>query len=89
MNLKHLTDKTLLSDTKYLVSKEREISLKILHHLKEIERRRLFSDLGFGSIFDYTVHELGYSEPAAARRINSARLLRDMPEIEEKLKTVI
>ncbi|MBA2404767.1 MAG: HNH endonuclease [Bdellovibrionales bacterium] len=85
MNLKHLTDKSLLIDTKKLARTEREISLKILHHLREIERRRLFSDLGYGSLFDYAVKELGYSEPSASRRIHAARLLTTFPELEKKI----
>lgn len=86
MKLKHLTDSTLLLDTKILVANEREISLKVLHHLKEIERRRLFADLGYGSLFDYAVRELHYSEPSAARRISAARLLKEIPEIEKKIE---
>lgn len=85
MNLKHLTDKVLLADIKVLVAHEREISLKVLHHLKEIERRRLFADMGYGSLFDYAVKELKYSEPSAARRIQAARLLKDFPELEKKV----
>lgn len=87
MNLKHLTDTALLLDTKILVAHEREISLKVLHHLKEIERRRLFSDKGYSSLFDYAVRELGYSEPSAARRISAARLLKEMPEIEKRIES--
>lgn len=86
MNLRHLTDKALLADTRLLVAHEREISLKVLHHLKEIERRRLFADLGYPSLFEYTVRELGYSEPSAARRISAARLLKDMPEIAKRIE---
>ncbi|MCM2350753.1 MAG: HNH endonuclease [Bacteriovoracaceae bacterium] len=85
MNLRHLTDKVLLLDTKHLVAREREITLKLLHHLKEIERRRLFSDLGYGSLFEYIVKELGYSEPAASRRLHATRLLKDLPHIEKKI----
>ena len=85
MNLRHLTDKVLLADTKNLVSKERAISLQVLHHLREIEKRRLFSELGYGSLFEYTTKELGYSEPSASRRIQSARLLKDFPELEKKI----
>ena len=43
MNLKNLSDDSLISNTKNLVHKEREIITEILHHLREIERRRLFS----------------------------------------------
>lgn len=85
MNLKHLTDKALLQDIKKLAAREREVSLEVLQHLKEIERRRLFSDLGYGSLFDYAVRELGYSEPAAARRIKSARMIKEMPYLEKKI----
>jgi hypothetical protein len=85
MNLKHLNDKTLLRDAKKLVHEERECTVTILYHLKEIERRRLFADLGFGSLFEYVTKELGYTESAAARRINSARLLNEIPAIDKKI----
>ena len=85
MNLKHLTDKVLLSDVKKIAASERQISLEILHHFKEIEKRRLFSDLGYGSMFDYAVRELGYSEPSASRRIQAARMLNEMPYIDKKI----
>ena len=87
MNLKHLTDKVLLADTKNLVAQERVISLKVIHHLKEIERRRLFSELGYASLFEYAVKDLGYAEASAMRRINAARLLKDIPEIEKKIES--
>lgn len=86
MNLKHLTDKSLLDDTKRLARIERETMTKILHHLKEIERRKLFSELGYPSMLNYAVKELGYSEPAASRRIHAARLLKELPEIEKKIQ---
>ena len=87
MNLKHLTDKTLISDLKYLVTREREFLTRILHHLKEMDNRKLYSDLGFSSLFDYCVRDLGYSEGEAHRRIQAARLLADVPEIEKKIET--
>lgn len=87
MNLSHLTDKTLLFDTKALAQEYRQVTLKLLHHLKEIERRRLFSDLGYSSLFDYVVKDLGFSESSAMRRINAARLLSEIPEIESRIET--
>lgn len=85
MKLNHLTDKTLLTDTKRLVESERKLSTQILYHLREVEKRRLFSDLGYASLFDYCLRELGYSAPAAQRRIVSARLLEEIPEIEKPI----
>lgn len=85
MNLKHLTDQTLLSEIKKLAARERVVSVEVLHHFKEIEKRRLFSDLGYGSMFEYAVKELGYSEPSASRRIQAARMLNELPFIEKKI----
>lgn len=86
MNLKHLTDKSLLFDTKRLAQRYREVTTKLLHHLKEIDDRKLYAELGHHSLFDYVVKELGFSEPSAARRISAARLLKDVPGIEKKIE---
>ena len=86
MRLNHLANKILLSDTKRLVGTERSATTKLLHHLKEIERRKLYCDLKYSSLFAYCMHELGYSEGAAQRRIVAARTLTDMPEIESKIE---
>ena len=86
MNLKHLTDAVLLVDTKKLVTEERAITTRILHHLREIERRRLFSDLRYPSLFAYCLGELGYSESSAQRRIVASRLLEDIPALEQKIE---
>lgn len=87
MNLNHLRDQELLTQIKTFVQSERDLLVKILHHLREIERRRLFSDLGYKSLFDYAVGELKYSEGQAGRRIQAMRLLKDLPELEAKIAT--
>ncbi len=87
MRLSHLTDKTLLKDTKNLVLHERRVSVEILHHLKEIDVRKLYADLKWSSLFDYCVRELGYSESSAQRRIVAARLMGEMPEVGPKIET--
>src|SRR5665213_3415553 len=83
--MKHLTDKALLENTLKLVHDEREILVAILHHLREIERRKLYSMLKYSSLFEYAINELKYSEAQAMRRISAMRLLRDLPQIEEKI----
>lgn len=85
MDLKNLSDESLLLGAKRLAREEREILTAILHHLREIDRRRLFSDLKYKSLHDYAVGELKYSDAQAGRRIAAMRLLRDLPEIEEKI----
>ncbi|WPU63459.1 HNH endonuclease [Peredibacter starrii] len=86
MRLNHVANKILLSDTKKLAGAEREATVKVLHHLKEIDKRKLYCDLKYSSLFAYCVHELGYSEGAAQRRIVAARAIAEMPEIEKKIE---
>ena len=76
MNLTHLTDKTLLQNIKVLVKKEKDLSVSILHHLCEIDDRRLYAELKYSSLFDYYVNHLGYFEDAAQRRISASRLMK-------------
>jgi hypothetical protein len=76
-----MTDKELHSKLLLLVREERRVLADILTHLKEVERRKLYSDFKRTSLFDYAVKELGYSEDQAQRRIEAMRLLKDLPEI--------
>jgi 5-methylcytosine-specific restriction endonuclease McrA len=85
MNLKKLDDQTLIATTEKLVREERELLTKVLHHLREINHRRLFSALGYKSLFDFTVRRLGYPEDQAYRRIAAMKVVRELPEIEEKI----
>lgn len=85
MNLKHVTDQTLHADLVRHVGRERELLIVILHHLREIERRRLFAVYRRASLHEYAVKELGYSDDQACRRISAMRLMKELPEIEEKI----
>lgn len=87
MNLTHLKDQELLTRTKQLVQQERLLLTQVLHHLREVERRKLFCDLGYQSLFEYAIKELHYSEGQAGRRIQAMRLIKELPEVEEKIKT--
>ena len=87
ISLKHIRNDQLLLQTKNLVQKERQINIQVLQHLQEIEKRKLYLDRGFPSLFEYAVKELGYSHSAAYRRIKSMRLCRDIPQATSKIKT--
>lgn len=85
MHLKSITDTILIEKTITLVREERELLTSVLHHLREIDRRRLFSSLGYKSLFDFTVRHLGYPEDQAYRRISAMKLLQEIPEVEAKI----
>ena len=79
-NLKRLNNDQLLSQTKNLVQKERQINIQVLQHLQEIQSRKLYLKRGFSSLFEYAVKELGYSESSAYRRIKAMKLCKELPE---------
>lgn len=87
MNLRQLTDETLMTQTLSLVQREREILTEVLNYLGEINRRKLFAELGFKSLFEFAVKKLGYSEDQAYRRIAAVRLISEVPEVEEKISS--
>ena len=86
-SLKQMKDPELLAATQRLVREERAVATQVLRHLQEIEVRKLYADLKCGSLFEYAVRELGYSEGAAHRRIQAMRLLREIPEVAAKIES--
>ncbi|MBS1970710.1 MAG: HNH endonuclease [Bdellovibrionales bacterium] len=86
-NIKKLSDKNLLEQTDLLACEHRKNSVLLLRHLREVEVRRLFVDLGFASMHKYCIHKLKFSEGETQRRLTSARLLTELPEIEGKIET--
>ena len=79
--LRHLSDRDLLSQLKKLIRTERETTLSILDHLGEVDSRRLYLPMGYGTLFDYCTEHLKYSSSAAGRRIAAARCIRRFPEV--------
>jgi hypothetical protein len=82
MSITKLSSEALLSKTDFLAREERKITLELLEYLREIERRMLYADLGFGSLHDFCVKRLGLSEGSAQRRISAMRLARELPEVK-------
>jgi len=87
MNLKILTDESLHEHNIQGAREEREVLTRMLHQLRETERRRLFSKYKCTSLFDYAVRHLKYSGDQAHRRIQAMRLLKDLPEVEAKINS--
>src|SRR6185503_12082033 len=86
MKLKMLSDAELDHKTKILVGVERRVDLKIIEHLRENNRRKLFAKLGFSSLFDYCTKHLGCTPGSAHIRISAMRLINEVPEVEAKIK---
>lgn len=82
-----MTDQEITSRLERLVRTERKITNEILCLVRLADERRVYLELGFSSLFDWMTKGLGYSESAAGRRIASARLIRAVPRIAEKIES--
>lgn len=83
--LQALNDAELLICTKKLVKREQELIAEVIEHLEEIEKRRLYSDLGYKSLYEYCTIELKYSQDQAYRRIQAMKITRQIPEVKEMI----
>ena len=85
--LSSLSDSEIISQLSQLVKTEKEITERIVRHFAEVERRRLYLELGYGNLFDYATRGLGYSNAAAMRRITAARAGLQASEVFDCLET--
>ncbi|WP_413613084.1 DUF222 domain-containing protein [Bdellovibrio sp. HCB-110] len=86
MSLQNISNSELISRMEKLVRTERKITHLILLHILEIDERKLYAEMGFDSMYAYLTRGLGYSESSAYRRLQSARLLKQVPAVAEKLE---
>ena len=86
-NAKKLSDDILLLKTEKLVRLERRITVRLIEHLQEVDRRRLHLQRGVSSLYDYLIRGLGYSGGAAHRRIQAMEVCRDLPEVTHKIES--
>src|SRR6185436_10717996 len=64
---------------------ERHALVELLGYIGEVDRRKLFLEAGFSSLFAMLTQYLGYSGSAAFRRCTAARLLARFPVLAEYL----
>ncbi len=86
LRLKKLDNLELFQEAKFSVQSETNATLRVLYILKEIERRRAFAEKSYPSLYEFCIGYLGYKKGAAYRRISALKALKDLPEVEEKIK---
>lgn len=87
MNLRHLSNSDLHQQTKHKADNERLATIELLWHLREVERRMLYAQMGYKDLNEYCVKELKLSGSSAWRRINAMKLLKEIPEVESKIRS--
>lgn len=86
MNLKSLSNTELMNRFGKLVQTERKITHLVLECIAEIDTRKIYLERAFPSLYEFLIQEFGYSPSAAVRRIESARRLREVPEISQRIE---
>src|SRR6188474_803041 len=59
------------------------MTAKVIEHIAEVDKRKLYRQEACSSMFVYCVERLNFSEDAAYKRIQVARLCRRLPVVWE------
>ncbi len=81
--LQSFSDQELHLQALSLAQRERAATLALLNHLSEISRRKLYARRGFGSLWEYTVKALGYSDSQACERIRAMEFMMRNSKTQE------
>lgn len=77
--LSEISSENLVFSIAALRRQQRSDEVQFLWLLAELDARKSFAELGYGSLWDYCQTELHLSNGAAGRRITAARILREFP----------
>ncbi len=80
-----MTNAEIIIEIKNAVATERKMTARVLELLKIVDERKLYLDRGYSSLFNFAVEYLGYSAPAAWRRISAMKLIKELPQTKEKI----
>lgn len=80
------TDQELRAELPRLASRERDCTADLVACLGEFDRRRLYLELGFSSIYAYCAVRLHLTEGGAYRRIEAARASLRFPVVLDMLR---
>jgi len=83
--LKELHNEALLDKLHELVHTERHVTAELLRVLIEVDRRMLYAERGYSSLFAYCVDVLNMSEPSIGVRIHAARCCSRFPRLLDML----
>ena len=70
-----------------LITKERRVLNEVLDAIIEADINRSYSELGFASLHHWLTNHFKYSASAAWRRIDSAKMKRSVPALQQKIES--
>ena len=86
VNIEKMSDDKLLKSVLLEVKKEKDQLHIVLLHLKEIYRRRLFTEYNCRTLNEYCVKELGYTRGEAYYRVTAMKLMANSSLIEKAIQ---
>jgi hypothetical protein len=87
MNLKNVSSEELIAITETEIRVERASTLKIIKLFQEIYDRKIYLERGYSSFYDMATKQFGYCNGSAMRRIQAMKLVREIPQFEDKLES--
>ncbi len=80
-----MTNNELIQKLLGSVKRETHLTLEVIRYLAEVEERELHLEMGYPSLFELATKFLKYSDGSAFRRINAHKLMKHVPEVENKI----
>ena len=87
MSHTNLSNEELMNETNSAVANERNAMAEVIRLFQEIAGRKLFLEHGYPTMFEMVTKHFGYCAASAMRRLQTARLIKDLPEFETKIAT--
>lgn len=84
--LRHVSDAGIRHELNHLLRSDARTEARIVAHLAEVHRRKLYLKDGLGCLFKYCQGQLGLSESQAFHRMTAARIARQFPIVFEMIE---
>ena len=85
--LYHESHDGLITYARKLSHADRKLDAHILNVLQTIADQKIHLEMGYGSLFDFCVKELRFSEGSAGRRVRAVRLTQELPDLTQKVES--
>jgi hypothetical protein len=82
-----MTSLEVAEKTKVFVAREREATAEVIKMLRMIDDRKIYAELGYPSLWEFSTKYLGYDEGQTDRRLGALQLMKSSREVEKKLES--
>ncbi len=80
-----MNSQELVASLKKAVASERKIMAYVLKHIREIDKRKVYLEYGYTSLFAFLVKEIGYCRASAQLRIDAVHMSVEVPTLNQDI----